>query len=881
MQNKQEWGVLGIPCRDTAQFAWPSDFTYTTFDRSRLHSYRGLIVFCESDYDENGKRVRRQDLYGVEAVRRFRTEGFTQPVIFISFFSRRQILQRKPVHEIIRTVGHRFIRLPADPDLLQKELQEAAPLTQLELKDILLMSCRPDDIAAAQIHNLRSLADKLQTNGDEYAAAALESCIRTIHALFQEPCEEFVEIFRKSFFPAGERTIEDAIDEVASRAAALIREHRKAGGQIFAEQQDKKWQVLLLDDELDKNSLLVKELLTKAGIKTRCVSNAEDAMRLLDEDDELRGKISVIVTDYRLNEKDEDGLSVQQRVQGYRFLRDVSERYYAKVISAVVYSGMPRQFLLDNLNNFNIKTEKYSKMDFRVNDPRAINYLVSRIAELGEQNYKAMLALPLGNAGWKKHLHKHYLNYRNLPGYEIAEREVCEFCTKWVTDFRSGKSPLSPMISGDSFEARKKDTEEQTTGRFIAYFKTRRLALFLYQFFTYRAEPDINSRIAGLLMPDGKKKANLKTISGYFSQVLGLSLTEFPLGATIEELHWFHDYLGSDFLSTYESYRTRLLASEKIAGEFVAGDRLLSGILEQDDFCVKGKRCDQLTFSKKTHNPYFFDKLDLGFCLEWLTEEAASMNESGMKEYQDMLLELKALWNIAGLGDRAGIYVLSAVRRAHRASAAIYIKKYDAFYNWRAGSLAEKEIKDALSLFLETQRPPEKIRHQVKQLEFFAILTECFKAVAGNEDISQLKHEDWLAVREMYGQNIKQQYETFYGAIGFHDNIDYSTVANSAGVSADSITETGAAAVKEMSEYDSDIRQMLGDVAAGDWEVRGGIVAGSNRVYQIVIVNFKADDDEFRFVFSYLSDRFPEISFSIVEQSPIRYLLGLISIPEN
>ncbi len=606
--------------------------------------YSAITILCELDQNEKGQCVKMQELYGIELAKQLRLKDINLPIIFSSFLSRKQVYKRHPQSEILKFVGHSFVQLPAKPQDFIDAAKKLKTLSPLELKDVQLFACNPDGIVNAKIHQIPYLSEKLKTEGSAYVKKELENYIKEMHLAFHQNYESYLAEFEKGFSIINETSIERAIDAVAEKAKSLIMDYKRKIGKRVTNDDKKPWKLLLLDDELNKESKIVKALEAN-GVNVIYKSAADEAMSVLEKDDALRGKISVILTDYRLYEQAQDGMQVQQQKQGYAFLQDVGEKYYSKVMSAIVYSGMPRQFLLDNLNTFKIRTEKYSKADFKPGDTGAINYLVSRIIEVGDKNYEALLALPLGNAGWRNHLHKYYLVYRNLPDYEIKEREICDYCTKWIDQFRNNQNPATPMIKGDAFEAKLKESEADTISRFIAYYKTRRLAQYLYLYFENRRKEKIRNEIADILMHPEKSRKNQKTIDGFFSQVLGVSLTEFPLGAAMEELNWFEYDLDIKVLNSYNRHRERFNEYENLIGDFISGDKALMQLLKENNYCIKDEKGNEITFSTEKYNPYLFDKMDLGFCLEWLEKQIKEMNKYAIEECIQLIQQLKQAWN--------------------------------------------------------------------------------------------------------------------------------------------------------------------------------------------------------------------------------------------
>lgn len=608
----------------------------------QLDKYKSAIVLCELKWLSSGS-TSMQNLQGIELVKELRTKyNLNIPVLFVSFLPLNNIFSAD--REIITSIGHNFCQLPDSVEQFINHLKIENSLSPTELKDIQLFSCNPDGIIRAKLHQLSSLPQKLKTENPDYVKKELEKCIDEMHSVYKVPSDLSLSIFKNEFTSLNEDNINRAlrfVDEIAKDLTEKYSVDRNETINILGKK--KPWNLLLLDDELDKDYELIKEL-NRRGVEVICTTNAKDAMNTLVKDDSLRAKIPLILTDYRLYDNSGD-VQKQQRVQGYSFLQEIGQRFQSKLISAIVYSGMPRQFLLETFKTFRIRTEIYSKNDFKLEDAASRNFLASRIIEIGDENYDAMLALPLGSDGWEHNLHKTYLLYRSQKDYEKRERDLCDYCTDWVEKFRSGDNPATPMIKGDAFKPLIKDTETQTLERFEAYFKTRRLAQYLKLYYEKHSIEDATRKIVKQLAPANKNIEKSVSIRGYFSQVLCVKLEEFPFAATIEELCWFEYDLKIHVLQGYKKFRNKFDETENLIGTFISDKTKLVETLRLNNFTHKNNRKQELFFNKKSYNPFLFDKMDLGICLEWLDLLKEYFTESDVLEYLNLLLKLKETWN--------------------------------------------------------------------------------------------------------------------------------------------------------------------------------------------------------------------------------------------
>jgi len=604
--------------------------------------FSSIVVLCELNWSSNGTSPNMQQLYGIELVKELRsTHNIVLPVLFVSFHSLTEVATEG--RKIIKAIGHKFCRLPASPQMFIESLKEQEKLTTIELRDIQLFSCKPDGIVSEKLHQIRNIADKQNSENGAFIRSQLEKCLEEIFIVFHENNEAALSKFKIEFPQIHKENINRAFRFIEEQGERLIEKYNSENGQSQHRANERKpWKLLLLDDELNEMSELVK-LLNEKGVDVICTTNAADAMKALTEDDQLRGEITIILTDYRLNEIS-NGIEVQQRIQGYTFLQNVGKRFQSKLLSAIVYSGMPRQFLLETFSSYKIQTEIFSKKDFKLNDTGARNYLVSRIIEMGDANYKALLALPLASDGWKDNLHNTYLLYRSQKDYHRRERELSDYCSDWVEKFRAGKNPVSPMIKGDAFKPLVKETENQTLERFEAYFKTRRLAQYLTLYYEKHKSADPLDIVPKILSFPGKNLEKDSNKRGFFSQIIGFKREEFPFGATIEELNWFDRDLQIPVLDSYSSYRNKFNETENLIGTFIAGTKKLYNSLEKTNFKYTDKRKQELNFNSHSLRPFLFDKSDLGLCLEWLDTQKEKLSSEETKEYLALLKSLKEIW---------------------------------------------------------------------------------------------------------------------------------------------------------------------------------------------------------------------------------------------
>ena len=642
---------------------------------------KGLIIPCELNVNLENSPIERIDLFGVKLARELRLSlESVYPILFVSFLPLEYIKKNSVIASLIEAIGHDFMRLPASGEQIIRRLKEINSLSPTELRDVQWFSCKPDGVVNSLIHQLPVVIHKFENDpiyDAEYAKADLEACIHQIHFVVQTEPDNCLDRFRRHFNEITLENVAEACKFVKSEGEKIILElMRNNTATDFVGVEKRPWKLLMLDDELDKSSKIIS-LLEKKGVNVIYRNNAEGAMRALDRDEKHRNKIVLILCDYRLLEE-RDGGVFQQKIQGYTFLQKVGQRFQSRILSAIVYSGMPRKFLLETFKTFNIRTEIFSKADFGIDNLEAMNYIANRVAEIGDENYEAIMALPLtkNNAGWENHLHEWYIYFRSLKNYEEKELEITSYCNAWLEELRSGIQPESPLSKGSRVsplnqkvkkcktcnsvlteKGHPEQVVENDFSHFISILKARRIAQFLYlEYIRHVSEKVALMEIHKRIKPKGfgESEPSRKQLSF----TLGLKLSDFPLGATVEELSWLHFDRGMELLYTYRGFRKKIDRTEALTADFVLGSDYLQSILTENGFELQIKMDEDddngstvkavnkesktnkldyvLRFDKNSYRPYLFDKTDLNVLITWLGRSVRQENASEqLKRFND------------------------------------------------------------------------------------------------------------------------------------------------------------------------------------------------------------------------------------------------------
>ncbi len=554
---------------------------------------QGIFIFCEHHTALREMAGDGQTLPGLTTARHLRKSGLTLPIFFVSFLSRAQILALQPSASILTALGSHFLRLPATPAQIAAALETARPLTPLELQDVQLFSTDNAGALNELLHTLSggALASLLQTGDEQGAIARLIAVLRQAYALYNADPTEAEKTLRDelaalmatqgnltpSLLPAATEKVRGLCQWLAASYnsdAALATPIRHP--------EKKPWKVLVLDDEIDESAPLIAEL--KAHVSgVICCTTAAEAFDALRSEDNWRSDIPVMLCDYRLLAKDEDGVTVQQPVQGYTFINQVSEGFDNRIISAVIYSGLPRRFLLRTARQLKLRCEPISKIEHRLEDRVACRHIIDTLLSLGDDAYDAMLALPLSSSSvWKRTYNALYIEHRSRPGYQSRELHIREYCTRWAALYLRREKPLSPVTFTDPPTALKTLDDPSTARKIDELLKGRRLAIWLY--LRQHELVDIGKILR-------KKGAGLqdKTYTTFLSQALALQLSDYPFGLTIEELNWLQYDMGIMAVDAYRPLRSALLDTEQLIGQFLTTAAALQEKLKALNYEAGGK----------------------------------------------------------------------------------------------------------------------------------------------------------------------------------------------------------------------------------------------------------------------------------------------------
>lgn len=608
-----------------------------------LSDATGLIVLCELNKNEEGEVIPRQNLYGIEFSQKIRRKGFRGVIVFTSFLSRKQVFANKLSRSIINTVGHSFVQLPCTPQDLKKEIEKVQKqlkdplnpqddgfLSHLQLYDIKNNYCEKSGIAQQELHVLDGLATRSSLSLEEINAKCKKS-LQKVCELFDQSATSCITEYEIQFPKLTKENKSAAFRFVKNYCNDLIERFssNKTGSKLNATYP---WKLLLLDDEIEQNHPFVTELQNR-NIEVIVKHTVDDALLAWDEDHNYHPRIMVGLSDYRLEEV-KDGVRVHQSKQGYQFLSTVSRSN--RVIKIAVLSALPRKFLFESFKHYGIRTQIYSKKDFPLDKEQAINFLCDEMVTLGEENWSAIQSLP-ETPGWHA-MENSYVRYRAHPNYENLERklshklkvnaDVFEKSESLPDKFETPSNPYSPKKLKGNIDL-KKDIVH-----FLNHFESRRIAIWLGAARNKTLTLDnIISQMAHKRMSESMRKK--------IFNALGLVLTDYPFGITVEEQNWLQNEMNIPVFKEVSEFRQVLRSIlAKIQDSFMKHS-FLKAYLEDQNFieCIYNKQDIKVYFDLEFY-PLIRSTYGIKALVSKINEDIDKGDE-GHKHKLKVLLDIK------------------------------------------------------------------------------------------------------------------------------------------------------------------------------------------------------------------------------------------------
>jgi hypothetical protein len=544
----------------------------------KLNKFDSLIVLCELSWSLNTETIYRQELSGIELVKKLRRDyNLISPVLFVSFLPLEYIFNAE--REIITAIGHDFLQLPATPEdfktVITKQFEEKGSirkLSEMELTDIISFYCSKEGILSHELHQLNAYLNYTITpENHNFVNTELENSIRRIHDLFLEDSTKALLSFQLGYPTLTKDNINEVVNSIIRIGNNLLKKYgEKINGSGLKENNAEqfRWKVLLLDDEInDQHELII--LMRSNNIDVICVNNASDAKSKLLDDWNSENRIMVVIADYRLYELNQ-GIKRHQKIQGYQFLKDIASSDH--LVRLMAFSCLQRKFLLNSFKHFNIRTEVKSKTDY-LSSEQARQIFCDEIISMAEENLEVIEEMPSKCAGFKKYLEDAYKSFRMHPDYYKMESNVSLTAKEYVWEIKQQINAGEEIRIGaiqniKSPLAKIKKDQEAYFRRLNNYLVARRIALWLYASNKKGQIGNIDSRKIAEILTD-----QIYSTDAYrqiISTNLGLSLDDFPKNITIEERRWLQYEMQMNIFRDIHLFESVFIQISKYIKDFIS-----------------------------------------------------------------------------------------------------------------------------------------------------------------------------------------------------------------------------------------------------------------------------------------------------------------------
>ncbi len=522
-----------------------------------LKEFSHIIVLYELTWKKNDEtNYNYSDLYGIKLVKdELRlNHKLKQPILFVSMLPLSYILSDAS-NEILKAVGHSFLRLPFNAENLSNILQNLNELTKLQLLDVRLNFCTPNGLIGEVEHRysgkISTIIAKIddKTNEDTLKKELInivDLYIRDIKSIYPEPLPNILSDLVNEF----NRYVNKNQFEHLTAILKSIRENLIIPGTDDDSAKGKKegnWKILILEDEPKRqatvdliNALKERDFSDDSIIIAETYEEAKIAI-----DNDKFNFITVILADYRLEEEwngtEEKPTKRQQSKQGYDFINDVSQ--LSRFNALFVLSGLSRSFLLQSFAGYPRKPFIFSKTDLE-QSKNAVNMLADMILDQGNEMHEIILNRPI-TGNWKN-IQKHYL-YHRTQNHEETEKYICKQVSDYIkiieTAIRNRDYEFVIPTYIDNIEKNLSDNNIKNFNIFKNILILRRIMIWMKLIMRFETMK-ILSCFYGFLDVDKcicENNTNRKNFDNRGKQkFIALALTPpgIPFGLLIEEIIW-------------------------------------------------------------------------------------------------------------------------------------------------------------------------------------------------------------------------------------------------------------------------------------------------------------------------------------------------------
>ena len=719
-----------------------------------------LIVLCELSKGKDGNNIKRTDFYGIKLVQELRRKDFKGKVLFVSFMPKSYFLNNKLKYGIVAyNRGHGFLSLPATVGKIKKAIeQQVKEPDYLTLRDVKLFG---SDIAGAVSQRLHALSS--MNLGYEVEHKKL---LQEVFDYFQRPSDEVIKEYDKL---DDNKTVR--LNFVKTKCKELL-EANSGRSNVSFEKPKYNWKVLWLDDELEDDMPLVKHLKQERNIEIILAKTYEEAVKKIEEDSATKNELTTVMVDYRLEQETDEGIELAGN-QGYHFIEYLikTNRPYA----ILVYSGMPRRFLMESFNQYARKIRFYSKMDFPVYENST--YLADEIVTSGDNAWLEINNQPSG-AAWEM-MHKVYFEFKNSVEFESWNRNVNFLTLLNLNKYHNEECPTFKITTSTFNKAAKKLNllkEILLARRFVVgvlakeYIDNGDLVkikneIGKYFYICFSKNPD----------PDNQKKQNEYT-SNIFNR-LALRVRDFPVFLLPEEYTWLKYDSGLDFdpFSTVDEYFKELKRLKTIFSKAIEKSVFFKSYIKKDFIEITESDITSKTLKNEFASEedkikyYLFDGIqpqirtatDVKLLLEFFYNKLDPNDENYKNHLSEFVLLLRELRKFAGESKFTSFKSLSYFIDELPAKTSGSVKntnKEENILNEYIRLFTPWELIMPNPVYYDAQKEYEAERKKRKEM----LISSCQKKVKSKWEVYKMIYEAFSKLKETEGDNEATRNKAIY-----------------------------------------------------------------------------------------------------------------------
>lgn len=557
------------------------------------------VYYIDQEYVIENKQNQKLTFdNGIDYVKYLRrVENFAEPVLFTSFFSLEEILQ-KPNTQILTAIGHHFLQLPYSKEDFEKITAQLKPLNEIQLSDIKINFCQLRSSVREGFHIFKGRLREIKGYNlpSEEKVSLFREAFSKYEADLKRDVGQYPEILTEYkrvislFNPQDILTIERI--EAVQEENFVCFLPADSDFPFVIEKHNYSWRILFLDDKPSELDSLF-EILKERGVNYEVATSCDEAKGIIEND--VYNQIAVVVSDYRLFEiPEKETLKPRmQNEQGYDFLIWLSKQ--SRYNAMVALSGLSKWFLLDSFRKNRINVKVYSKsgllgggVKLFVDD---IEYLGTQINDVINNQPKAALWNEMQYVDKEKTkiksypLKPYYIFHRNNNDYlsnEININQIAEKVAREV-EFAIDKSSNFNFASLVSIQGNVTKTMKGDIENEYSDFQLKLLQRRIFYYLILKGF-DTDAIVKMLHKGDSQESMTDSMIKQIPSMLAIKANTDIPYNLLVEEKYFLHHYMNLPIYNMAELMDQTYAIVNNVVSKYLNQNKNLAETLR--NYCI-------------------------------------------------------------------------------------------------------------------------------------------------------------------------------------------------------------------------------------------------------------------------------------------------------